>query len=401
MSAILDLAQHFDALNNVLLAAEDYWRPSPFIEPHLPWAATHPELAARCLALTDEKVQHLESDIGALHDWLSAALPTISELRRLIALPSAAIKPVHFPLRWDLAVPGRKAAQIRAFAQCIQPSGQGFLDWCAGKSHLGRTLSYMHQQPCIALERDALLCEQGRRLDTQKRVSFIATDVLNSAVKLPENAHVLALHACGDLHRHLIREAILHGVSALSLAPCCYALWLDDYYRPLSARAQRQGLRLTRDDLKLAVQESVTASTASLTQSRQLAVWRLAFDQLQRDMRGCDQYLSTPSMPLSSVRLGFREFCCQLARKKGLVLGRSVDWCRYEAQGERRWAEVRRLQLVRHAYRRALELWLVFDAALFLEESGYRVTVAEFCERKLTPRNILIHAERVSANAEF
>lgn len=58
-----------------------------------------------------------------------------------------------------------------------------------------------------------------------------------------------------------------------------------------------------------------------------------------------------------------------------------------------RWAKLRRLQLVRHAYRRALELWLVLDLALRLEEANYTVVINQFCDRALTPRNIIINAK--------
>ena len=50
------------------------------------------------------------------------------------------------------------------------------------------------------------------------------------------------------------------------------------------------------------------------------------------------------------------------------------------------------LDLVRHQFRRLLELWLVLDRALYLAEQGYRVEVGEFCSRELSPRNLLIDA---------
>ena len=53
-----------------------------------------------------------------------------------------------------------------------------------------------------------------------------------------------------------------------------------------------------------------------------------------------------------------------------------------------------RLSVVRHAFRRALEVWLVLDLAVHLESRGYRVDVGQFCERALTPRNLLISARR-------
>jgi hypothetical protein len=40
-----------------------------------------------------------------------------------------------------------------------------------------------------------------------------------------------------------------------------------------------------------------------------------------------------------------------------------------------------------------IELWLVLDRVLYLEQFGYRVTLSEFCEKQITPRNILIQAK--------
>ena len=59
-----------------------------------------------------------------------------------------------------------------------------------------------------------------------------------------------------------------------------------------------------------------------------------------------------------------------------------------------RRGEVRRLELIRHAFRRALEIWLVLDLALGLEDAGFEATVGTFCPRSLTPRNLMVLAER-------
>jgi hypothetical protein len=71
-----------------------------------------------------------------------------------------------------------------------------------------------------------------------------------------------------------------------------------------------------------------------------------------------------------------------------------VDWPYWLAVGRRRFRQVRRHELLRHLFRRPLELWLVLDYAVFLEEQGYRVRLGTFCERTLTPRNLLLDARR-------
>jgi hypothetical protein len=45
-------------------------------------------------------------------------------------------------------------------------------------------------------------------------------------------------------------------------------------------------------------------------------------------------------------------------------------------------------------FRRPLELWLNLDRALFLAEQGYFVRLGTFCDTSLTPRNLLLLAER-------
>ncbi len=55
------------------------------------------------------------------------------------------------------------------------------------------------------------------------------------------------------------------------------------------------------------------------------------------------------------------------------------------------------MELVRHLFRRPLEIWLALDRALFLEEQGYEVELGAFCDKPMTPRNLLIRAVRVQA----
>ena len=76
----------------------------------------------------------------------------------------------------------------------------------------------------------------------------------------------------------------------------------------------------------------------------------------------------------------------------GLPAG--LDYAALLAQGERRFGDVARMELVRHLFRRPLEIWLLLDRALFLEEQGYRVEVGTFCPKPMTPRNLLIRAVR-------
>ena len=121
---------------------------------------------------------------------------------------------------------------------------------------------------------------------------------------------------------------------------------------------------------------------------------RLAFDLLQRQQRGVDDYLPTPSLPVSWLSKDLPSYCRDLAEIKGIELSGDIDWSALEAGGWQRLAEVRNLELVRGLFRRPLEIWLLLDRALYLQEQGYQVRLGTFCAHQLTPRNLLLLAER-------
>jgi hypothetical protein len=121
---------------------------------------------------------------------------------------------------------------------------------------------------------------------------------------------------------------------------------------------------------------------------------RLAFDHLQRQLRGSNTYLTTPSLPVAWLDKPFDRYCHDLAALRALTITTEPDWAALEALGWQRLAQVRNLELLRALYRRPLECWLLLDRALYLEEQGYRVKAGPFCAHHLTPRNLMLLAER-------
>jgi len=389
-------SHRFAELTALLRQHERYWRMSPFVHPTPAWCGENSALASDCIDLPDAALATLEADPYALQIWLQTRLPMLASLPELLKLPRAVHTATALPNQWAVAIPGRKWQQIAAFAGQSPHHAGCLLDWCSGKAHLGRTLAQLRQQSLVAVERDRTLCAEGGALATHVGISaqFVCADVLKEPVDLPANAQVLALHACGDLHRTLLRRIAQHPVAALVLAPCCYHLWLRENYSPLSEMAQAGDLSLDRNSVQLAVQEAVTSSDRIRARTATLAAWRLGFDSLQRELRGKDDYLTTPSLPQSVLQDGFEAVCRRIAGHKKLLVPAAIDWPHFQILGEQRYRRAQRLQLVRHGFRRAIELWLVLDLALYLEQAGYQVELTEFCARELTPRNLLLSASR-------
>lgn len=381
--------QQLDAL---LLAFRPLWHPQPFREIRPDWCAQWPVLAEKLLALPDDEVVRLNDDGGAGLALLAHHLPEVAAIMPLAELPERPrIGLAERGERWAWEIPGRKRQQIEAFTATARSGGQPVIDWCGGKGHLGRLLAGEWQLPVHTLEIDPVLCAAGETLAQRAslRQQFVVADALNTTAWPKAGQHAVALHACGELHRRLISQGAAKGVARFDVAPCCYYRGVTQEYQPLSATPQ---LRLSRDDTRLAVTETVTAAARETRQRDRSIAWKLGFDAYRRQVTG-EGYHSFKPVAEAWLRDGFADFLDRMNRREGLpgVGARSAG--EFERLGWQRLREMMRLSIVRHAFRRPLEIWLALDLAVFLEERGYSVDLGSFCERRLTPRNLLISAQ--------
>ncbi|MCW2290452.1 hypothetical protein M2262_000502 [Pseudomonas sp. BIGb0408] len=394
------LLQRFQALDALLCAHQALWKPRPFTHRLLPWESQYPELGNWLRGRTLEQAEAAHNQPTALQA-APAPFPELAAQTALLSeigdLPQHASR--QLPSRFSVDVPGRKWQQIRAFSDSLQFQRipRHWLDWCAGKGHLGRVLAH-DGQALTCLEYDPALVASGS--DLSQRLGITAQHIEQDVLADTASERVLAthtpvaLHACGGLHVRLMHLASAAGCQQLAIAPCCYNRTAAGSYRALSTAAQSSPLDLSLDDLALPMSETVTAGNRVRQQRDQSMARRLAFDLLQRELRGVDDYLPTPSLPPAWLKKSFATYCRDLAALKGLPPPEERDWQALEAAGWQRLAEVRNLELLRGLFRRPLELWLVLDRALYLQEQGYSVRLGQFCPAHLTPRNLLLLAER-------
>ena len=395
-----DLLARFTALDTFLTAHQALWKPRPFTHLQLPWEASYPELASwlRGRSLQDaENAHNNPANLADAPEPFASLAALSAELSAVGELPGHALEAASQRLNVD--VPGRKWQQIEAFGSRLSFASQPthWLDWCSGKGHLGRRLLSTGQQ-LTCVEYDPALVASGHALSQRHQLNarHVEQDVLAADASAVLNARhtPVALHACGDLHVRLMQLASAAGCRQLAIAPCCYNRINRTEYQALSLAASGSLLRLSLEDLALPMSETVTAGARVRRQRDTSMARRLAFDLLQRQLSGIDQYLPTPSLPSAWLEKPFADYCRDLAALKELSTIGSQDWPALEAAGWQRLAEVRNLELLRGLFRRPLELWLNLDRALFLSEQGYVVRLGTFCDAPLTPRNFLLLAER-------
>ena len=400
------IAPLFELVEGQLLAAEPFWRIEPFAwvcnqaahAPLLAWPALQEKIDA--LSLTD--IESIDSSPAAQAKFFSAYFPQVFALPWLLSAKDVPAQ-TGFPFWLTNGIGGRKLTQVRDFLARLPQLEGKVVEWCAGKGHLGRLLlagsAQVPDLEVTSIEWQQPLCDAGLGLAQahQLRQSFRQLDVLSSAGRaaLTEHDHALALHACGDLHVGLLRGARAAHLHSIHVAPCCYHLIAAKAYQPLAMRVSQSALSLTRDELKLAVQGQVTAGQRVANLRRVEGTWRLAYQVLRERYAGAESYRPLASVAKHWFSGSFDAFVGWACDQHGWQLPAAADLTAALAEAELRYLKVKQLDLVRHVFRRPLELWLLLDRALYMQEQGYQVTLEAFCDYQTTPRNVQLHAQKV------
>jgi len=382
-------------LSAVLQQYRQYWQLLPFACDTIPWADD--DLLQLLAGLDDVLIGQIDQNRALQQQYFASffpalfALPAVAVAADLHALPA-------LPFWLENGIGGRKLQQIDALCQQWRHSTLPVLEWCAGKGHLGRILAHRFTVPVTSVEWQAQLCEDGAALAEKYQLAqqFICADVLNDplgAILQPQQ-HIVALHACGQLHITMLQQAVQAGCQQLQLVPCCYHLIAQAQYQPMSDLALQLNLQLSKDDLKLVVQGQVTAGERVEKLRATEVLWRLAYDELRADLSGQQHYRPLASVGKHWFNGSFSAFACWAAAQHQLQLPDVIDEATYLARAQQRAATVQRIELVRHLFRRPLELWLTLDKALYLQQHGYQVKVSEFCDYQITPRNLLLTATK-------
>ncbi|MDX3773571.1 methyltransferase [Chromatiaceae bacterium AAb-1] len=391
------LAVLFADISKQLQQHRQYWQLVPFACQQLPWQQT--ELTALLWSLPDDELAAIDQSPALQQQYFQTFFPELFRLPlwHSASFPATAVELPAPPFWLTNGIGGRKLLQIEAISRFLPPSQLPVLEWCAGKGHLGRLLAFQSGRQVTSVEWQQALCDDGQTLAEQYRLpqKLVQADVLQPQIAslLHREQQVIALHACGQLHIQLLQQAATAHCRQLHLVPCCYHLITQSQYQPQSEAGTAEDLQLSLHDLRLAVQGQVTAGERVSRLRQTETEWRLAWQALRQDLTGQMQYVPLASVAKHWFQGEFSTFANWAAQQHKIALPAQTDWQHYLVQGRQRSRLIRRIELVRHLFRRPLELWLVLDKALFLQQQGYRVSVKAFCDYQVTPRNLLIEAE--------
>jgi hypothetical protein len=398
-----ELELQFQQLDQILTDFQSMWRLSPFIESRrevMSVESIDKQIRKTISNYSTQQVSRLKSDSCSGENYLGAEFtPVISAINKLITIVECPDSNIAFPAHYCNGIPGRKQQQISRFVAAaveLEPN-LNWLEWCSGKGYLGRLLHFSSAKAVTSLEYQGQLCDAGQAyaLEHELPITFHEMDVLSSKVLpfLNVDSHAVALHACGDLHHKLIELGATNRISTFSVSPCCYHLINTKHYQPLSKLARESRLRLSKSDLRIPLQETITGGERVVRHRKTEMTFRLALDELLLNEMGYQEYVSVPSIKKSLLSEGFEAFCQWAAEKKQITLP-ECDWDKYLADGEKRFLRMEQLSLVIKPFMRALEVWLALDKALYLREHQFDVQLKTFCAKEITPRNLLLLAKK-------
>lgn len=384
--AILEVQARLGA---ALAAAAPWWRPRPWDgEPG--WVEGSPALVDTLLALDDAELER-----AARAPWQElAGAPWPDPLRRLQAEVEGA-----WPDRIGTAVDAvptervksRKRAQLAGFVGALEAlslAGAPVVEGGSGYGHLGRALADRRRVPALLLEKDPALC-----VAVGPDIRHVEVDLLDpqAGALVPEGALLVGLHACGALTDRLAAIGVSRGVASLALAPCCPHRREDPVWNGLAAVSRAAGLDLSPDELRLAVRDDGVASARRHAIRRHRQQVNRAWAALARAQ---GRTVVRPPWGRAAWDAPWEELVARLIAEGRLapVSASAVDEA-WDASA-RELARIRRLEVVRFAVRRSLELWTVLDRAAWLVEQGWATTVGTFCDPADSPRRILIASAR-------
>jgi len=382
------LMSQFEELSRFLLDTHCLWSENPYFHEELSWSARFPDFWKWVEDLSDSDVDSFEhnpeNEPKAPEKWLAL----YRQIQKLTRFPRD-VKEIDLKPGVLWRVPQRKSLQIRSFLSTLRPYlGMDLIDWCAGKGHLGRSAASLGGGSLLQVEHCEELCREARRLNGRigidSRVECI--DVLLQEAEWPEQALLLAMHACGDLGDAAIGlHRRIGGVMAL--APCCHHKIESDHYVPKSVYGKGTGLFFDRSVLHFSVAFETVASSRNRRLRRQEMDYRCALSAARGKW-----HVASRSCSRSWFQLPFCSFAFKMARRDGFELDGDLD--EYLKEGRRRSVRIRARAMVRSPFRRAIESWLALDRAISLQEMGRQVSIVEFCDRLASPRNLLLLARQ-------
>lgn len=352
----------------------------------------------------------IELEIGGCEAAPPARFP-----ESLQALHALSAELCALPALGTLAPPGRKLrrletprkrAQVEALARLARPlleDAKRVVEVGAGHGHLAREVALSNQRPVVALERDPAITAKSRTLGDDDRLTFREVDVLREGLGLAEGDCALGLHACGELGDALV-VGVAERAESVLLVGCCLQKLRADVRLPLNdRRALSAEMAFPKSLLGLSNftprEQGVEATRAENVAAHER---RLALHALLSAAAGPIRFGSEmDGLNRRAAHGSLEAMVAAATTRRGLPMPSSEAIADAKRAARALHDHIRRLSLPRVLLGRVLEIFIFVDRALFLESTGFDVTIGTAFPKEISARNLALLGRRRRRNLDF
>lgn len=276
------------------------------------------------------------------------------------------------------------------------------LDIGGGIGHLAQTLSSHYGLQTASLDMDPVLQQTGKERNGTELVEYIHVKVDENDETfqklLTKNHMTLGLHTCGPLAVHQLKAGAKQQIKGMINFGCCY--------EKLQKFPQAQNLSQAAKELDSPIVFNFFALTLATRAHRKMTekdhelkkkvkYYRYAIHMLLHDEYDIKELKTLGNSSPKLYDEDFATYVTHQFERLDLPLRHSSSelnaYLNQSARQELLW-NMLTAELIRNAFGRLMELYLLLDRVLYLEEQGYRVELLEFFDEPLSPRNLGIVA---------
>lgn len=347
---------------------------------------------------------------GLLPASLQSLLAT---LQSLLQVDEASI-PELLPAERCLRMTEKKQQEIAAILPFIRDrikdhDLQRAVDIGGGAGHLARSIVSELSLPMVSIDRDEALQTLGRSLLDKQRMQegreglrFVSGEVLHHPQQdldphFEGSCLSLGLHTCGPLAlAHLYKSQTSRCLLNFG---CCYDRMQAERDCQVSRFAKEHPLHWTSYALFLATRGRMR-SLPELAMQETVNSFRLALHLFLQAEGLSDGFITVGDAPKSAYSLSFAEY----AENRFHALGFANRFSRSRALAfvqeksvQKAMREFFLVNVLRNVFARPLELLILLDRVILLMEQGRTVSLLQFFDQKVSPRNLGIFADFPSA----
>lgn len=284
----------------------------------------------------------------------------------------------------------------------VLPSQSEVIDFCGGAGYLGRSLAIYCDSKVRSVDIDEALQRRGeiRARDLASKstnLSFTKLNVLDNLSSLTENfskgTSTIGVHTCAHLSDAQIEASRQLDARWIFNVSCCYYK-TDDTSYSFSSLSKQSGFKLSKESLLLAARGHDT-SFESFEFSISVKKYRYLLHVYTKDILGLD-FVAMGGLSHTDYEKPFYEYAKErLKTVLNLEIPESeLKDFSHNQTNLKKVQEMIACNTFRTIFSRLIEKYIALDRAVYLEELGYQVSLLEIFDRKISPRNLAILAQK-------